>query len=97
VELRGTGVTATVVCPGFVHTDLHDSAGIDMTWLPGIAWLRAEDVVAAALAGTRRGTVISTPSLRYRVGSGAARVMPRWVVRGMGSPRRPVRASGHAG
>jgi len=91
VELRGTGVTATVVCPGFVHTEFHDSAGIDMTWLPEIAWLRAEDVVAAALADTRRGVVISTPSLRYQLGSGAARVMPRSVARAIGAPRRRAR------
>jgi short-subunit dehydrogenase len=87
VELRGTGVTATVVCPGFVHTDFHASAGIDMTWLPEIAWLLAEDVVAAALASVRRGAVISTPSLRYRLGSGAARLMPRSVARAISSPR----------
>ena len=31
VGLPGTGVTATVVCPGFVHTEFHDRAGIDMT------------------------------------------------------------------
>ena len=68
-----------------------------MTWLPEIAWLRAEDVVAAALADTRRGVVISTPSLRYRLGSGAARVMPRSVVRAIGSPRRRARQSGGAG
>ncbi|GEK20824.1 SDR family NAD(P)-dependent oxidoreductase [Cellulomonas xylanilytica] len=93
VELRGTGVTATVVCPGFVHTEFHRSAGIDMTWLPEVAWLRAEDVVATALADTRRGVVISTPSLRYRLGSAAARVMPRPVARAIGAPRRPASPS----
>ena len=87
VELRGTGVTATVVCPGFVHTEFHDRAGIDMSWLPEIAWLHADDVVATALADVRRGAVISTPSLRYRLGSGAARAMPRSVVRAIGAPR----------
>ena len=91
VELRGTGVTATVVCPGFVHTEFHDRAGIDMTWLPEIAWLRADDVVAAALADVRRGAVISTPSIRYRLGSAAARAMPRAVVRAIGSPRPGAR------
>ena len=97
VELRGTGVTATVVCPGFVHTSFHDRAGIDMTWLPEIAWLRAEDVVATALADVRRGAVISTPSLRYQLGSGAARVMPRSVARAIGAPRRRARPRGLAG
>jgi uncharacterized protein len=87
VELRGTGVTATVVCPGFVHTEFHDTAGIDMTWLPEVAWLRADDVVAAALADVRRGVVISTPSVRYRLGSAAARAMPRSLARAIGSPR----------
>ena len=87
VELRGTGVTATVVCPGFVHTELHDSAGIDMTWLPEVAWLHADRVVATALADVRRGAVISTPSMRYRLGAAAARAMPRSVVRAIGSPR----------
>ena len=87
VELRGTGVTATVVCPGFVHTEFHDSAGIDMTWLPEVAWLRAEDIVAAALAAVRRGTVICTPSLRYRIGSAAARTLPRAFARAIGAPR----------
>jgi uncharacterized protein len=96
VELQGTGVTATVVCPGFIHTDFHDRAGIDMTWLPEIAWLNAEDVVATALADARRGAVISTPSLRYRLGSAAARVMPRWVARAIGAPRSPARSRGGA-
>ncbi|WP_456825600.1 SDR family NAD(P)-dependent oxidoreductase [Cellulomonas sp. P5_E12] len=97
VELRGTGVTATVVCPGFVHTEFHDRAGIDMSWLPEIAWLHADDVVATALADVRRGAVISTPSVRYRLGSGAARAMPRSVVRAIGSPRSRGRSRGLAG
>jgi uncharacterized protein len=94
VELRGTGVTATVVCPGFVRTAFHDSAGIDMTWLPELAWLPADDVVASALAAVRRGAVITTPSLRYRLGSAAARAMPRSLVRAMGAPRSRTRTRG---
>ena len=31
VGLRGTGVGIHVVCPGYVHTEFHDRAGIDMT------------------------------------------------------------------
>ena len=68
-----------------------------MTWLPEIAWLRADDVVAAALADVRRGAVISTPSLRYRLGSGAARVMPRSVARAIGAPRSRARSRGLPG
>ena len=81
VELRGTGVTATALCPGLTHTEFHERAGIDYTQLPDVAWLNADRVVAAALADVRRGVVISTPSLRYRVASGLLKVAPRAAVR----------------
>jgi short-subunit dehydrogenase len=70
VELNGTGVTATALCPGFVHTEFHERAGIDYSGFPEIAWLNADQVVATALQDVRRGAVISTPSLRYQLASG---------------------------
>jgi short-subunit dehydrogenase len=93
VELRGTGVTATVLNPGFVRTEFHDRADLDMSAVPDIAWLHADDVVAAALADVRRGTVISTPSARYRLASGAVRALPRAAVRAIDA-RRKVGRSG---
>ena len=45
VGLRGTGVGMHVVCPGYVHTEFHDRAGIDMTSLPSFMWLEVDDVV----------------------------------------------------
>ncbi|MFI2754061.1 SDR family NAD(P)-dependent oxidoreductase [Cellulomonas sp. P22] len=96
VELRGTGVTATVLCPGFVHTEFHARAAIDSSVLPEVAWLNADDVVATALADVRRGAVISTPSLRYRLASGVARLLPRSVIRAFGSYRRSLDDPAHA-
>lgn len=80
-ELHGTGVTATALCPGLTHTEFHQRAGLRPDAAPEIAWLSAERVVAAALADVRRGAVISTPSLRYRLVSGVMRALPRSVVR----------------
>lgn len=93
VELKGTGVTATALCPGFVHTEFHQRGSIDMSALPEVAWLNAEDVVAQALADVRHGVVISTPSLRYKVVAGTARVAPRWAIRAFGRYRREVEAA----
>lgn len=90
VELRGTGVTATVVNPGFTHTEFHERGRIDMSAMPDAVWLNAEDVVAAALADVRRGAVISTPSLRYKAVAAVARLAPRGAVRSVGRYRRPV-------
>ena len=87
-ELKGTGVTATVVAPGFTHTEFHARAGIsESSIVPEWGWLDASDVVRAALADVRRGVVLSTPSVRYKVASAALRVMPRWAVRAVGSYR----------
>lgn len=90
VELRGTGVTATALCPGLVHTEFHQRADIDLDVIPEVAWLNAEDVVAEALADVRHGVVISTPSLRYKAAAGAARLAPRWAVRAFGRYRREL-------
>lgn len=79
-ELRGTGVTATALCPGLTHTEFHQRAGFGRL-APELAWLDARRVVTAALADVRRGTVISTPSLRYTLASGLLRLLPRRVVR----------------
>ncbi|GAA1977629.1 SDR family oxidoreductase [Isoptericola halotolerans] len=87
VDLQGTGVTATVLCPGFVRTEFHDRAELDMTSVPAIGWLDAPYVVSQALADVRRGVVISTPSLRYKAGSALLRLLPRSAVRAIGHYR----------
>src|SRR6266498_2168999 len=38
-ELRGTGVRVQALCPGFVHTELQQRAGIDTSRLPAFAWM----------------------------------------------------------
>ncbi len=93
VELEGTGVTATALCPGFVHTEFHARGDIDVSAYPEIAWLNAEDVVATGLADVRRGVVISTPSVRYRLASAAVRMSPRSVIRRFGRYRKAIEES----
>lgn len=86
-ELRGTGVTATVLNPGLTRSEFHARAGMAEDAWPGVAWLQAEDVARSALAAVRRGQVICTPSARYLAVNAALRVSPRWLVR---------RVAGHA-
>lgn len=87
-ELKGTGVTATVVAPGMTHTEFHARAHHDTTGLPEIIWLDAPRVVADALADVRRGLVLSTPSLRYKAVSALLRLAPRAAVRTFGKVPR---------
>lgn len=80
-ELRGTGVTATVLNPGLTHTEFHARAAMDESAWPAFVWLQADDVARQALDAVRRGQVICTPSLRYQIANAALRVSPRWLVR----------------
>jgi short-subunit dehydrogenase len=66
-QLAGTGVIATALCPGFVRTEFHQRAKMDMSALPGWVWLSADGVVDSCLADVRRGRTISVPSFRYKM------------------------------
>ena len=87
VELKGTGVTATLLSPGFTHTEFHERAGIPESAIPDWGWLDAEYVVRTALADVRSGVVLSTPSVRYKLASAVLRAAPRWAVRALGKYR----------
>lgn len=80
-DLAGTGVRISAVCPGFTRTEFHQRAGMDMSRLPGAMWLRAADVVAAALRDHRRGMTVSIPGAQYKVLVTAGRLAPRRMVR----------------
>lgn len=80
-ELHGTGVTVTALCPGWVHTEFHDRAGISKGGIPSWMWLDADDLVRAALRDAGRGKVISIPSVRYKVLMWVVRHLPRSAVR----------------
>lgn len=80
-DLRGTGVSATVVLPGYVHTEFHARAGMKGASRSSPVWLDADDVVAASLRDTFAGRLVSVPSLRYRGVAAFLEVLPRSVVR----------------
>lgn len=80
-ELYRSGVTVTALCPGWVHTEFHDRAGISKGGIPSWMWLEARDVVRVALRHARAGRVISIPSVRYGVLMWIVRHLPRSTVR----------------
>ena len=88
LELAGTGVHVTAVCPGFTHTEFHQRASMEMDALPEWMWLDPQDVVDRALADVRKGRPVSVAGRQYKALSLAAQYLPRPLVRSLGS-RRP--------
>ncbi|BBY06817.1 SDR family NAD(P)-dependent oxidoreductase [Mycobacterium noviomagense] len=79
--LKGTGVGVHAVCPGYVRTEFHSRAGIDMESLPSFMWLSVDDVIRESLADIARGKVLSIPGAQYKALVGAVRIMPRTLAR----------------
>jgi short-subunit dehydrogenase len=81
--LTGTGVGVHALCPGFVRTEFHERAGIDMKGTPSFLWLDVADVVRDCLADVAKGHVVIVPGLQYKVLTTGGRIAPRNLVRAM--------------
>ncbi|WP_227997469.1 SDR family NAD(P)-dependent oxidoreductase [Nocardia australiensis] len=75
--LAGTGVRVQALCPGFVRTEFHERAGIEMSSLPKPLWLSVEQVVAGSLRDLEKNRVLSVPGMQYKVLTTVAGMIPR--------------------
>lgn len=80
-ELRGTGVTATALCPGPVHTGFGETAGVEggdaEQALPPMLWKDAATVAEVGVAGMARGRVVAIPGAVNRAGAALANLAPK--------------------
>ncbi|KAA0018959.1 SDR family NAD(P)-dependent oxidoreductase [Antrihabitans cavernicola] len=79
--VEGTGVRMQALCPGFVRTEFHERAGIEMSSIPSAMWLNVDQVVTTSLDDLEKGKVISIPGIQYKVITSASRVIPKSAVR----------------
>ena len=79
-DLKGTGVTATALCPGPVKTEFTEQhAGFDVS-TPDFVWMSAEDCAKAAVRGLERGKRVVVPGVGNRIGTLAGQHAPRSVL-----------------
>ena len=81
-DLKGTGVTATALCPGPVKTEFTDQhEGFDAAAsTPDFVWMSAEDCAEAAVKGLERGKRVVVPGIGNRIGTLAGQHAPRSVL-----------------
>jgi uncharacterized protein len=93
-ELRGTGVSATTLCPGPVDTGFGEAAGFAReeaeNALPSFMWVSAADVAKAAVDGLAHGRLVVIPGVANRVAAQLAQLTPRSLL-------LPILARNHPG
>ena len=65
LELEGTGVSATAVCPGWVKTPFHERSGVDRPKVPSFFWVSADTVAREGLKATLAGKAVCVPSRKW--------------------------------
>lgn len=79
--LAGTGVRVQALCPGFVRTEFHQRAGIEMSTIPSFMYLSVDQVVDASLSDLEKDRVLSVPGVQYKSLTSVSRLVPRTLTR----------------
>ena len=81
-ELRGSGVSATALCPGFTRTEMVMSfEGIE---LPPFIMATADEVAREGYDAVMAREVVRVPGLANQAAVLWSKHQPRWLVRGLG-------------
>jgi len=78
-ELRGTGVTATALCPGPTRSGFADTAGTSKSRLFQSAVMSARPVARIGVAGMLAGRSVVVPGLRNKALTLSSGLGPRWL------------------
>lgn len=81
MSLAGTGVRVQALCPGFVRTEFHRRAGIDMAKTPGWMYVDVDRLVDQSLADLHANKILSVPGVLYKTIGVVARLAPRSLIR----------------
>jgi uncharacterized protein len=81
LELEGTGVTATLSCPGATATEFAQVAGNAESRLFQMGAMGSRDVAQHAYRAMMKGDVMAVPGFKNKVGVQSLRFAPRAVVR----------------
>jgi len=76
-ELRGTGICVQALCPGFTHTEFHDTPELNKlkdSTIPGFLGMSADTVIDKSLRALGRRKTVYIPGLRNKLLAAIPRV-----------------------
>src|SRR5271166_700978 len=82
-ELRGSGVTATALCPGFTDTSMMRGSGLGKP-VPSMMVMSPAAVAEQGCAACLAGEAICVPGLANKLIASGTPLLPRALVRGIG-------------
>ncbi len=92
-ELRGTGVSATTLCPGPVDTGFGEAAGFShedsVEALPAFMWEPADAVARCGIEALAAGRPVAIPGRANRIAAMAAHAAPKSLLVRLVASRHP--------
>lgn len=82
-ELKGTGVTATSLCPGFTNTGMVARSKRGRQ-IPAVALMDARSVAQQGYSACLAGRAVQVTGLANDITASGIQMLPRWLVRTVG-------------
>jgi len=78
MELKPQGIHVTALCPGFTHSEFHDTMGTrdQANQLPDILWQDADAVVQEGWRAVMKGKPVCVPGTVNKIIAGSMRPLP---------------------
>ena len=83
-ELKGTGVSVTVLCPGFTRTGFQAAANVPASEIPGFMWQEADEVARVGLDALAKNQAVAIPGGLNKVLGALTSVTPHSITRRLG-------------
>ena len=83
-ELKGTGVSVTVLCPGFTRTGFQAAADVPASGFPGFMWQEADEVARVGLDALAKNQAVAIPGALNKVLGALTSVTPHAISRRLG-------------
>lgn len=75
-ELKGTGVTVSVLCPGPTRTEFHKRANMEDSGLMKLSFMESDEVARIGYEGLMKGRTVIIPGTLNKIGTAAAKLSP---------------------